>query len=98
MIWSQEGWIFIVRWNGPQSDYTELQSSGAPVAVAVDGDVLRAEIGGDNRVRVYKNGVLVLTGPPDATYTTGQPGMGFWPTPGSTVSSYGWKDYTAGNL
>ena len=98
ILWSQDGWMFIVRWNGPQSDYSELQSSGGPVAVAVDGDVLRAEIGSDNIIRVYRNGALVLTGPPDATFPTGQPGMGFWPTPGATVSSYGWKDYVAGNL
>jgi hypothetical protein len=98
ILWSQDGWMFIVRWNGPQSDYSELQSSGGPVKVAVDGDVLRAEIGGDNVVRVYVNGSLVMTGPADATFTTGQPGMGFWPTPGASISSYGWKDFTAGNL
>jgi hypothetical protein len=99
VLWSGEdtGWLIIVRWNGPQGNYTplaEYQNYGK----ANDGDVLRAEISSDNRVRVFKNGVLALTGPVDTTFTTGQPGIGFWPTPGSTLSSYGWKSYQAGNL
>jgi hypothetical protein len=96
---SRDDWIIIVRWNGPVGNYTELASTGGPISpVVADGDLIRAEIGSDNRVRVYKNGVLKLTGPADATFATGQPGIGFWPIPGSTLSSYGWKSFTAGNL
>jgi len=57
--------------------------------------VLRAEIAG-NVITVYKNGVLVATGPPDSTWTGGQPGIGFWPVDASTPGSYGWKGFTAG--
>ena len=96
VLWGDGGSIVLVRWNGPNGNYTELASS-VP-SIAVDGDVLRAEIRSDNRVRVFKNGVLVLTGPVDSTFASGQPGIGFWPTPGSTLSSYGWKSFQAGNL
>jgi len=97
VLYSQDGWLVIVRWNGPLANYTELASSGGPVSGnAADGDVIRAEIVG-NAIRVFKNGTLVLTGS-DATWTTGQPGMGFWPKPGATIQAYGWKSYTAGSL
>ncbi len=97
VLWGQDGEIWVVRWNGPLGDYKALR--GIPDSgpnMAVDGDVLRAEIVG-NVIRVYRNGRLVLTAS-DSTYTSGQPGMGFWPLPGSTLASYGWKDYTAGSL
>ena len=98
VLWADHGPIVLVRWNGPGGNYTELASTDASYPPAVDGDVLRAEIGSDNRVRVYRNGILALTGPADSTFSTGQPGIGFWPTPGSTLSSYGWKDFRAGSL
>ncbi len=97
ILWGQDGEIWIVRWNGPLGNYTAL--NGLPDSasnMAVDGDVLRAEIIG-NAIRVYRNGALVLTAS-DSTYSNGQPGMGFWPTAGSTLASYGWKTYTAGSL
>jgi hypothetical protein len=52
----------------------------------------------DSVIRVYKNGVLVATGPSDTTWTNGQPGIGFWPFPGATLANYGWKTYSAGTL
>jgi hypothetical protein len=61
----------------------------------VDGDVLRATIVG-NVITVYKNGTQVAQ-VADSTWTNGQPGIGFWPQPGATLSSYGWKDYRAGS-
>ncbi|MCC7405895.1 MAG: hypothetical protein IT288_15980 [Bdellovibrionales bacterium] len=99
VLWAEEGGICIVRWNGPLGDYTQLggctPDSGANQAV--DGDVLRAEIIG-NVVKVYRNGSLILTGPPDSTYSDGQPGIGFWPTAGSKLDAYGWKNFKAGSL
>jgi len=96
VLWAHDGGIAIVRWNGPLGNYTPLRE-GPNIGRAVDGDVLRAEIIG-GAVRVYKNGSLVATGPADATWSTGQPGMGFWPKPGSTPENYGWKNFQAGNL
>jgi hypothetical protein len=96
---SRDDWIVIVRWNGPVGNYTQLASTGGPISPVVsDGDLIRAEIGSDNRVRVFRNGVLALTGPVNTSFASGQPGIGFWPTPGATLASYGWKSFQAGNI
>jgi hypothetical protein len=94
VLWGVTGGLAIVRWNGPVGNYTELASTN--IGAAVDGDVLRAEIIG-GVIRVYKNGSLVVTGPSNSTWTDGQPGIGFWPLPGTTLASYGWKNFQAGN-
>jgi hypothetical protein len=96
VLWAQDGGIAIVRWNGYLGDYTSLLE-GPNIGVAVDGDVLRAEITG-SVIKVYKNGSLVATGPSNSTWTDGQPGMGFWPLPGAILASYGWKNYQAGSM
>ena len=96
MLWAHNGGMAIVRWNGSIDSFTEL-ASNARIGAAVDGDVLRAEIV-DNVIRVYKNGSLVLAGPSDTTWIDGQPGIGFWPLAGATLTSYGWKKYEAGSL
>lgn len=96
ILWAHQGNMAIVRWNGPLDNYTPLVDN-LQIGQAVDGDVLRAEIIG-NVIKVYKNGALVATGPADATWTNGQPGMGFWPKPGATPQNYGWKSYSAGSL
>ena len=96
VLWAHQGNMAIVRWNGPLGNYTPLVDN-LQIGQAVDGDVLRAEIVG-NVIKVYKNGALVATGPTDATWTSGQPGMGFWPKPGASPQNYGWKSYLAGSL
>ena len=95
VLWGQDGNMAIVRWNGPVGSYTPLVDN-LQIGAAVDGDVLRAQILG-NLIQVYRNGALVATAT-DSTYSTGQPGIGFWPTLGSTLRSYGWKSFTAGSL
>ena len=98
VLWGQDGEIYVVRWNGPLGNYTAL--AGIPDSAAtkaVDGDVLRAEIIG-SVVKVYRNGTLMLTAPADSTYSTGQPGIGFWPTSGSILENYCWKNFQAGSL
>ena len=95
VLWGQDGQMAIVRWNGPLGSYTPLVDN-LQIGAAVDGDVLRVEIIG-NVIRAYRNGALVATAT-DSSYSTGQPGMGFWPTPGSTLQSYGWKRFEAGSL
>jgi hypothetical protein len=97
VLWGHEGSFAIVRWNGPLGDYTDLGFSGPGPGVAVDGDVLRAEISG-SVIKVYKNGALVGTGPSNSTWSDGQPGLGFWPVDSSTPEDYGWRRYEAGNL
>ena len=93
-LWAQDGGMAVVRWNGPLGDYTPLVD-GVQIGQAVDGDVLRMEIKGST-IKVYKNGSLKAT-VSNTTWTDGQPGVGFWPLPGATLTSYGWHSYTAGD-
>jgi len=97
VLWGHQGYLAIVRWNGPLANYTTLYDSGNPgIGPAVDGDVLRAEIVGST-IRVYKNGSLVAS-VSDSTWTSGQPGIGFWPVDDATIDKYGWRSYQAGSL
>jgi hypothetical protein len=97
VLWGQDGEISIVRWNGPLGNYKALAAlPDSRRNMAVEGDVLRAEVVG-SVINVFRNGRVVLRAE-DSTYTSGQPGLGFWPLPGSTLSSYGWKAYSAGSL
>ncbi len=100
ILWGAPGYLAVVRWNGPLGDYTPLLDTGLPgIGPAVDGDVFRAEING-NTIAVLKNGSVVATvdirSSGGAVYTTGQPGMGFWPVDGASIDKFGWKSYTAG--
>lgn len=98
VLWGISGYIAIVRWEGPVGIYTALLENVNPgIGAPVDGDVFRAEIRG-GVITVFKNGQLVATGPLDSTWQAGQPGIGFWPTPGATQQGFGWKNYTAGSL
>ena len=97
ILWGHDGDFAIVRWNGPLGDYTDLGVNGPGPGVAVDGDVLRAEMTG-NLIMVYKNGLLVGTSPPNSTWKVGQPGLGFWPVDSSTPANYGWTGFEAGSL
>jgi hypothetical protein len=66
----------IVRWNGPLGDFTYLdQKAGAQYGVTT-GDVVKATIIG-NKITVFINGSQVAQAT-DNTFTTGNPGMGFY--------------------
>jgi len=98
VLWNVTGELNVVRWNGPLGDYTAWNGGSGPnIGAPADGDVLRAEMTG-SILTVYKNASLVLTAASETTYTTGQPGIGFWPTTGATLASLGWKSFSAGNL
>lgn len=105
VLWAgTDGTIAIVRWNGPLADSSNSNNGFTQIATAAGGvpahgDVLRAEIIA-GVIKVYKNGSLVLTGPSDTTWTSGQPGMGFWPRSGGNVvrANLGWQSYSAGDL
>jgi len=90
------GYLAIVRWNGPLGDYTALYADATSIAAIQDGDVLRAEMIG-NQITVYKNTVQVAQ-VSDSAFTEGQPGVGFWPVDGAIKESLGWKDFSCGNL
>lgn len=104
VLWGIQGYIAVVRWNGNVQDYTPIYDPGVgSIAAYADGDILYAQIQG-NIITAKKNGVVIPGFPVDVSsiggqiWTTGQPGFGMWPVDGATVTSAGWKAYTAGNL
>jgi hypothetical protein len=82
---SDLSYVQIVRWNGPLGDFTYLAGIGTIAAGISDGDVVSASIVG-NVITAYINGVQILTAI-DNTYSTGNPGMGFFLAGGPSTSS-----------
>jgi hypothetical protein len=81
----------IVRWNGALGDFTPLDSR--PVGV-VNGDVVEATIVGST-ITCYINGAVIF-GVTDSTYSSGNPGMGFYLQDGlGPPLNYGFSSYTA---
>jgi hypothetical protein len=109
LLWGQNGEMAFVRWNGSANDYTQISTIAAyndsTPHMANDGDLVRYEAI-NNKLYAYRNGVLVLESIDLTTYsgsgagyiTSGQPGIGNWPTTGSTLNAYGWKSWKAGNI
>lgn len=93
VYWSINNSLNIFRWNGAYFDFTGLVNVAATVH---DGDVLRAEVSGST-ITCFINGSQVLQ-TTDATWSTGQPGLGFTCAPGGVLTDYGWKSFRAGNL
>jgi hypothetical protein len=93
-LWDQGGGIQIVRWNGAIGNFTVLSptsyGSWPPIA---DGDTLKAAMVG-NLITMYRNGVkradLV-----DNSYSTGNPGIGFFRRNCGNNSDYGYTYVTA---
>ena len=80
----------IMRWNGPLGDFTMLASNTVGV---VDGDVVKASIIG-SVITVWKNGTQMMTAT-DATFATGNPGMGFNYGCDPYYSQFGFKSFIA---
>jgi fibronectin type 3 domain-containing protein len=103
ILWGIPGYMAVVRWNGPVTSYTPIYDPGVgSIPVPRDGDVLRAEISG-NIIKVFRNGTQVgpnidVSSAGGTVWTSGQPGMGFWPVDGAIPGNYGWKSYQAGSL
>jgi hypothetical protein len=82
----------IVRWNGPLGNFTLLNSQGG--VHGVDGDIFMATISGTT-ITAFLNGAQIVTWT-DSTYSTGQPGMGFFLEGTSGINAnYGFQSYTA---
>ena len=83
----------IVRWNGALGDFTYLDAGTVPAVH--DGDTISASAIGDV-ITLYVNGTQIAQAN-DATFPTGNPGMGFWVGgPGcGPHDAYGFTSYTA---
>ncbi len=84
----------IARWDGPLGKFTLLkQADGSKYGVA-DGDVVKATMIG-NVITAYINGVPMLQ-TTDNTFTTGNPGMGFYLEGATGVNrDYGFVNFMA---
>jgi len=84
----------IVRWNGPLGSFTYVNAGGGTGFGVANGDVVKATIVGST-ITVYVNGSQVLQGT-DRTYTSGNPGVGFFLQGASGVNSdYGFSSFSA---
>jgi hypothetical protein len=82
----------IVRWNGPLGSFTLLDSRTGPGLS--DGDRVMATAVGST-ITTYINGAAIFS-VTDGTYTSGNPGMGFYLQGASGVNSdFGFTSFTA---
>jgi hypothetical protein len=94
-LFSYQGGVQIVRWNGTMGDYTVLSMSGGPASIGrnfVTGDVIKATAIG-NTISVYVNGVFMGQAT-DSTFPTGQPGISFFTRPGGNSAHFALSSYT----
>ena len=87
---SGQGYMQIVRWNGPLASFT-LIGGGAGCK---NGDVLKATMIG-NTITVYKNGAKAASATDNNAFTGGSPGIGFYDNSDSNWSSFGFANFTA---
>lgn len=86
----------IVRWNGGYGSFTSIAHVDG-VTVPQDGDILKATIIGDV-ITLYLNDEM-LAQAIDSTYSTGDPGIGFYKDAhGGPPSDYGFTSYSATGL
>ena len=82
----------IVRWNGAYGNFTEIGRASNPPNPKT-GDVMKATIVG-NVITVYINGVQIMQAT-DSTYSSGNPGMGFYIDAGASNADFGFSSFSA---
>ena len=90
---TNEAYMYIVRWNGPQKDFTILKQEEGSSWGVKHGDTVKATIIG-NVITAYVNGIQKMQAT-DNTFTTGSPGIGFDENRGNTADNFGFSDFTA---
>lgn len=85
----------IIRWNGSRGDFAVLNNVGGAQYGVTEGDVVRATIVG-NVITGYINNVQAVQAS-DPTFSTGNPGIGFYSVSANTNSDYGFTRFTASN-
>jgi len=84
----------IVRWNGPLGSFTPLMQGSAPSGVH-EGDTLRAQIVGSTIIMTLNGSQIASV--TDSTFSSGNPGMGFWrgSPSGAFSGDYGFTRFAA---
>src|SRR5262249_32956293 len=99
VAFSKDGFIGVAVWEGPFNVYHAIEGTspvGCPGVDGCDGHLLGASIVG-NEIKVYIDGIEVES-IVDDTYSTGQPGIGFFRRECGTNQDLGWREYTATGL
>lgn len=86
----------IIRMNGAIGDYTDIGITVTGTPAIKNGDVMTAEIIG-NQISVYLNGTLMQKAT-DSTYSSGQPGIGFFWRGSENVTDIAFSSVTATSL
>ncbi len=103
IIWSvtSNNYCEIVRWNGPLNSFTSLTGGSflSPQRLAT-GNRIKATVSATGLISMYADygsGYVFLTSLTDTTFTTGNPGLGFFQHGGSqsTMSDFGASLFTA---
>ena len=93
------GGVFqVMVWEGPAGNFHEITGNGGSGTLPRplrDGDVVTAKIVG-NKIQVYLNGTLFNT-TIDSTYSSGNPGMGFFIRPGGDIDKFCLTSWAAQN-
>ncbi len=89
--------VQIMRWDGTLSNVNPLSGqTGTGLASLATGDILKATMVGTT-ITVYKNGSAIWSAS-DGTYTSGNPGVGFYINPGGTPENFCISQFTAAGL
>lgn len=91
MIHHDGGYAQIVRWNGPFGDFNVLGGASAPGFK--NGDTIKATAVG-SVITLFHNDVPIVQ-VSDDTYSTGNPGVGFFKRSCGSNSDYGFTNFTA---
>lgn len=115
VLWSMLGELVPVRWNGARGDFTDLgpggtncitsgsidasaeHVNGTKLRIEHVGNILTAKLDTGSGFAVKWVADLSIAG---TVYSSGQPGVGFWPRSGSgqVLASKGWSAWKAGDL
>jgi hypothetical protein len=89
---TSDAYCQIVKWNGAEGDWTELDGRGGSQYGVSTGDVVKATVIG-NTITAYINGSPVLS-VNDSTFATGNPGMGFNANVGNSYTDFGFTNWS----
>ncbi len=97
-LFDHQGFVQIIRWGGPFGDLTELSGTGFRTVGRnlVSGDIVKANVIG-NTITLYING-LPLYQAIDSTWTTGQPGIGFFKRVAGLNTDFAITSFTASSF